>query len=1086
MSAARDSDSRPAVALALGLALAALASPAARALPPCTSQIDVQPAPGAGAQLGCTVATDGSVVASGAHQDSTAAPAAGAIYVIQRGGTVRLTAADAHAGDQLGFALALAGSTLVAGAPLGDAPGAADSGAVYVFSRPGSSWTAASPQVELTGPNAHRGDQFGQAAALSGDRIAVGAPSRTGAGSLSGAVYVFVRNGGSWALEAEIADPDALPLDGFGFALALDGDTLAVGAPFADAPGRGNSGAVHVFTRQGSSWIRRARIADPEGRSGDELGNAVALSGGTLVAGARRADVSGLTDAGAALVFARADAGGAAWTLRAKLTAAPPGADDLFGSAVAIAGSRILVGGPHHDAGGHNAGAGFVFDSLTGPPLVLLGLPPEAGAALGQSVAAFGDAVALGAHLADTGGRVDSGGLLACPSPLAPPVCPATRVTKDDGRGQVRRGQEIAYRIKVADAAPGASVADDFAAILDGGSWCRGEGCTDRRAGPLADPLPSGGAAVYTVRGRVAESAGNKISNKVTVAASGCPTAEAVDEDRVVSENPCQAGTPRDLFATVAGPLEAPAGSEATYSVQAGNLDLCPATGVALRVTPPAGATFVRVVPAGACTPAGLCSIGRLEGGEIRLVEITYRLSAQGGQVEVVATVEGNEPDPALGNNTDRQGTTVVETPPPKADLGVAISAPSPLPCSIASPFTVAVSNAGPGSAEAVEVDVLSPSLVPPPPATACGEVIAGGLRCHLASLAAGQSAAFELSLQAPGPSCQAPPASVPIGAAVRSATMDPNAGNNGAQRTLATDCPVNAPVLALAKDDGLASAAPGQTVLYTITASNAGSCPAEDVRLEDVFPPELRQVRWCRGADCAPDVSGDLADTFDLAPGGSAVYRLSGFVAPDAPGCQGTLDNTARLLFGATESTASDSDAIAPEPGVTGLCGGIDGSPVENGVITYTFVLHNGGPHDQQDNPGPEFFDQLPFQLLVLSATASSGTVFANLPANTVSWNGSIPVCGTVTITITARIQGAPAGTTVSNQALLFFDADGDGVNESTGMTDDPAQPGDADPCTFRVLAPVPPGIPTLAPGALAFLALLLALFAGRRLRRA
>ena len=67
-------------------------------------------------------------------------------------------------------------------------------------------------------------------------------------------------------------------------------------------------------------------------------------------------------------------------------------------------------------------------------------------------------------------------------------------------------------------------------------------------------------------------------------------------------------------------------------------------------------------------------------------------------------------------------------------------------------------------------------------------------------------------------------------------------------------------------------------------------------------------------------------------------------------------------------------------------------------------------------------------------------------------TWNGSIPAGGSVTITITATILPAPAGTTITNQGTIAFDADGNGTNESTAQTDDPATGDPADPTSFVV----------------------------------
>jgi len=84
---------------------------------------------------------------------------------------------------------------------------------------------------------------------------------------------------------------------------------------------------------------------------------------------------------------------------------------------------------------------------------------------------------------------------------------------------------------------------------------------------------------------------------------------------------------------------------------------------------------------------------------------------------------------------------------------------------------------------------------------------------------------------------------------------------------------------------------------------------------------------------------------------------------------------------------------------------------------------------------------------------------------------------------TISAKINAGTAGMTICNQATIAFDRDGDGINESTGVSDDAEIPGPGNPCCFRVLTAHE--IPALTEPWLATLALLLALLALRRLRR-
>jgi uncharacterized repeat protein (TIGR01451 family) len=129
-----------------------------------------------------------------------------------------------------------------------------------------------------------------------------------------------------------------------------------------------------------------------------------------------------------------------------------------------------------------------------------------------------------------------------------------------------------------------------------------------------------------------------------------------------------------------------------------------------------------------------------------------------------------------------------------------------------------------------------------------------------------------------------------------------------------------------------------------------------------------------------------------------------------------------------------------------------VSGSFVIGGIVTYSITIANIGTAAQADGAGHELVDVLPTELSLVSASATSGTAAANLPGNSVSWNGSIPAGGWVLVTIGARVKLA-LGTTISNQAHLYYDADADGTNESSALTDDPALPGADDPTSFAIV---------------------------------
>jgi uncharacterized repeat protein (TIGR01451 family) len=222
----------------------------------------------------------------------------------------------------------------------------------------------------------------------------------------------------------------------------------------------------------------------------------------------------------------------------------------------------------------------------------------------------------------------------------------------------------------------------------------------------------------------------------------------------------------------------------------------------------------------------------------------------------------------------------------------------------------------------------------------------------------------------------------------------------------------------------------------------------------------------------------------------GSASFTLSVRVGAATPGgtvltASGALtggipDSTGGDTTPSTTTTVSSAASLSATKTATG--------PFTPGAtITYTIVVTNGGPATQGDNPGNEVTDILPAPLQLVSASASSGTAVADTVNDTVTWNGSIAAGASVTITIQAVIPpGTPSGTTISNQASLSFDADGDGTNEASGVSDNPAAAGGDNPTDFVVGEAVNIAeIPTLDQIGLMALATILAMLGAWRLRR-
>jgi len=202
----------------------------------------------------------------------------------------RLPTVNVPSNDNYGQPVATTRDTVVVGSPFDKNLGGQAVGAAYVFVwRPGTAgqWDLVK---EIQAPDGLSGDQFGSAVAIDRDTIAVGAPERVENGKASGVVYVFGRNiGGSnqWGFVKKIVASDAAGADLFGGAVAISADTLVVGAKERDDSGN-NSGSVYVFERNlggANQWGQSRKVLAPDGRGGDQFGSAVALSGDILAVG---------------------------------------------------------------------------------------------------------------------------------------------------------------------------------------------------------------------------------------------------------------------------------------------------------------------------------------------------------------------------------------------------------------------------------------------------------------------------------------------------------------------------------------------------------------------------------------------------------------------------------------------------------------------------------------------------------------------------------------------------------------------------------------------------------------------------------
>jgi hypothetical protein len=265
--------------------------------------------------------------------------------------TAYVKASTTGGADNFGVQIAMSGDTLVVGAIGEDSAAtkidgdqsdnsASNAGAAYVFVRRAGRWEQ---QAYLKAGDAAAGDYFGARVAIEGDTIVVGAVRvdlfmSSGLPNRPGAAYVFTRTDGHWAQTARLAaDGGGAAGNMFGTSLAISGDTIVVGA-MRD----GGDGAAYVFTRNGSDWLQLPKLKAKSTSGVSGFGTSVALSNDTLIVGSSEDD-SPTSGAGSAYVFQRK---GATWEQQQRLVPDPASPGGSFGLAVAIRGDRALVSAP--------------------------------------------------------------------------------------------------------------------------------------------------------------------------------------------------------------------------------------------------------------------------------------------------------------------------------------------------------------------------------------------------------------------------------------------------------------------------------------------------------------------------------------------------------------------------------------------------------------------------------------------------------------------------------------------------------------------------------------------------------------------
>ncbi len=317
--------------------------------------------------LGTSVSISGDgtyVIVGAAGVDIGVNTGTGAAYIFSRSGATwtqqaKLIASDAADSDMLGTSVSITTDGVYAAIGAGGFNN--HKGAAYVFMRTGVTWTQ---QAKLIASDAAAGWYFGEdsiAISVDGTYIIVGVRGSSSTTNVQGCAYIFSRSGTTWTQQAKIEGLGVATDGQFGKSVSISntGTYAIVGAWEDDISTKDRQGSAYVFIRSGTTWSQQAKLTASDGTALANFGSSVSMS-----SDATKVIIGAVSDGlykGAAYIFSRS---GTTWTQQAKLTASDKVSGDAagaVGNSVAISsdGSRVVLGGPYSDA--DYPGAAYVF-----------------------------------------------------------------------------------------------------------------------------------------------------------------------------------------------------------------------------------------------------------------------------------------------------------------------------------------------------------------------------------------------------------------------------------------------------------------------------------------------------------------------------------------------------------------------------------------------------------------------------------------------------------------------------------------------------------------------------------------------------
>jgi uncharacterized repeat protein (TIGR01451 family) len=560
-----------------------------------------------------------------------------------------------------------------------------------------------------------------------------------------------------------------------------------------------------------------------------------------------------------------------------------------------------------------------------------------------------------------------------------------------------------------------------------GGAVCGTVNVTGNTVTSTITTLPAGASVTFTING-TAPSSGTSISNT----ASAMPPVGTTDPDP--GNNSDTATTtllqPQLSVSKTASPNPFVVGQAASYTITVVNNGTGPSAGnITISDNLPTGITLASTGGANwSCigTSALTCTFsGTLAAGTSTVLTLNVNVGASATTADNTATASGGG-DPACPAAAACSGTVVVPVQP-SADVSIVKSAPATITSGATISYTLLIANAGPSAANGATYSDAVPAAITGV-AASCGTP-AGGAVCAVPAVAGNTVSGSVPTLPSGGSVTITITGTAPFGAqtlansasvSVPPGTTDPDPGNNDDSTTTTVG---NAADIAVTKTVDNAAPNVGDTVTFTISATNNGPDDATGVALTDSLPFGFGFVSAAPSQGSYDDATG-LWTIGNLANGASVTMLMS--VTIDEPGA---LVNT--IAVSASDQpdpdTSNNNAGAAVNAGASAdiaVSKGVDNAvPNVGDSVTYTINATNNGPNDAT---GIEITDSLPAGVTFVSATPSQGTYN---PGSGVWTVGALLNGASASLALTVSVEQAGA---IMNTATVTAEDQFDPVSQN------------------------------------------------------